>query len=70
MITKDYENAEKQAKRLVSIQPSVFKNYMIYFSITMAHKNYVSADRNYQAYRDQPVEVDARSFQVNRNSRL
>lgn len=32
-------------------------------------KHYISSSDNYQAYRDQPVEVDARDFQVNRNDR-
>ena len=31
--------------------------------------NYIDSGTNYQQYRDQPVEVDARSFQVTRNIR-
>ena len=29
--------------------------------------HYISPDKNYQGYRDQPVEVDARDFEVTRN---
>lgn len=32
--------------------------------------NYINSDTDYDAYRAQPVEVDARDFQVNRNSRV
>lgn len=31
--------------------------------------NYISSSTDYQKYRNQPVEVDARDFQVNRNKR-
>ena len=30
-------------------------------------KNYISSDKGYEKYRNQPVEVDAREFQVRRD---
>lgn len=45
MSTQDFENAEKCAAQLVAIQPTNFRNYMVYFSILMAHKNYAIAEK-------------------------
>ena len=45
MIQQDYTNAEKCAAQLVAISPSDFKNYMVYFSILMAHKKYDAAEK-------------------------
>lgn len=45
MITEDYVNAEKMAAQLVAIQPTLFRNYMVYFSILLAHKKYTAAER-------------------------
>ncbi len=45
MMIQDYENAEKCATQLVAIQPIVFKNYMVLFSILMAHKKYIDAEK-------------------------
>lgn len=45
MVTQDYENAGKCAAELVAIQPTQFRNYMIYFSIVMANKDYDNAEK-------------------------
>lgn len=45
MATQDYENAGKCAAELVAIQPTQFRNYMIYFSILMADKNFDKAEK-------------------------
>lgn len=45
MLTQDYSNAEKAAAQLVAIQPTLFRNYMVYFSILMAHKSYAEAEK-------------------------
>lgn len=45
MVESDYVNAEKCAAQLVAIQPTEFRNYMIYFSILMAHGEYAAAEK-------------------------
>ena len=45
MAMQDYSNAAKYAAQLVAIEPLEFKNYMVYFSILMAHKDYTRAER-------------------------
>lgn len=45
MATQDYENAGKCAAELVAIQPTQFRNYMIYFSIVMANKDFDKAEK-------------------------
>lgn len=45
LATQDNANAEKCAAQLVAIQPTLFRNYMVYFSILMAHKNFAVAER-------------------------
>lgn len=45
MITQDYVNAGKCAAELVAIQPTLFRNYMIYFSIVMANKDFDKAEK-------------------------
>ena len=45
MLTQDYENAGKCAAELVAIQPTQFRNYMIYFSIVMANKDFDKAEK-------------------------
>lgn len=45
MIIQDYENAGKCAAELVAIQPTQFRNYMIYFSIVMANKDFDKAEK-------------------------
>ena len=45
MVTQDYENAGKCAAELVAIQPVQFRNYMIYFSIVMAKKDFDKAEK-------------------------
>lgn len=43
MMEEDYTNAEHCAAELVAIQPALLKNYMVYYSILMAHKKYDEA---------------------------
>ena len=43
MLEEDYTNAEQCAAQLVAIQPALLKNYMVYYSILMAHKKYDEA---------------------------
>ena len=45
MVQQDYENAEKCAAQLVAIQPTVFRSYMVYYSILMAHKQFSAAEK-------------------------
>lgn len=45
MMTEDYENAEITAGKLVASAPYDFKNYMVYFSMAMAHGNYETAEK-------------------------
>lgn len=45
MVTQDYANAGKCAAELVAIQPTLFRNYMIYFSIVMANKDFDKAEK-------------------------
>lgn len=45
MVTQDYANAGKCAAELVAIQPTQFRNYMIYFSIVMANKDFDKAEK-------------------------
>jgi tetratricopeptide (TPR) repeat protein len=45
MILKDYPNAETCAAQLVAINPTDFRNYMVYFSLLMAHKRYPEAEK-------------------------
>lgn len=45
MVTQDYVNAGKCAAELVAIQPTQFRNYMIYFSIVMANKDFGKAEK-------------------------
>lgn len=44
MMMQEYDNAEKCAAQLVAIQPTEFRNYMVYYSILMAHKKYALAE--------------------------
>ena len=41
----DFEAAEFCAAKLVMIQPTVFSNYLIYFSMLMQQKKYIEAER-------------------------
>lgn len=45
MVLQDYANAGKCAAELVAIQPTQFRNYMIYFSIVMANKDFDKAEK-------------------------
>lgn len=45
MMIEDFNNAEKMAAQLVAIQPTLFRNYMVYFSILMAHRNFTVAEK-------------------------
>ncbi len=45
MVSQDYKNAEKCAAKLVAINPTQFRNYMIYFSIVMANKDFDQAGK-------------------------
>ncbi len=45
MVAQDYTNAEKCAAQLVAISPKEFKNYIIYYSILMAHKDFETAEK-------------------------
>ena len=45
MISQDYKNAGKCAAELVAIQPTQLRNYMVYFSIVMADKDYDRAEK-------------------------
>lgn len=45
MVSQDYVNAGKCAAELVAIQPTQFRNYMIYFSIVMANKDFDKAEK-------------------------
>lgn len=45
MFLEDYTHAEFCAAQLVAAQPSELKNYMVYFGILMAHKNYDTAEK-------------------------
>lgn len=45
MVSQDYANAGKCAAELVAIQPTQFRNYMIYFSIVMANKDFNKAEK-------------------------
>ena len=45
MLIEDYSNAEKMAAQLLAIQPTLFRNYMVYYSILMAHKQFAIAER-------------------------
>ena len=45
MLIQDYDNAEKSAAQLVAIQPIVFSNYMVYYSILMAHQKFNIAEK-------------------------
>ncbi len=45
MVTQDYANAGKCAAQLVAVQPAVFRNYMVYFSILMAAKDFDRAEK-------------------------
>ena len=59
MVIQDYENAEKCAAELVAIQPTHFRNYMIYFSIVMANKDFDKAEKvlkNAQSYAETSLD--------------
>lgn len=45
MIAKDYTNAQKCAAQLVAVDPTVYRNYAIYFSLLMAGRDYRTAER-------------------------
>lgn len=45
MMLSDYSNAQKCAAQLVAINPLDLKNYMVYFSLLMAQKDYATAER-------------------------
>lgn len=45
MQIKDYSGAEKAAAQLVAIQPTLFRNYMVYYSILLAHKKFPEAEK-------------------------
>lgn len=45
MAAQDYVNAQKSAAQLVAVDPTVYRNYAIYFSLLMANKNYKVAER-------------------------
>lgn len=45
MINRDYVNAEKSAAQLVAVDPTVYRNYAVYFSLLMASKDYDTAVR-------------------------
>ena len=45
MVLQDYINAEKCAAQLVAISPKEFKNYIVYYSILMAHKDFETAEK-------------------------
>ena len=45
MLTEDYSNAERMAAQLVAIEPTAFRNYMVYYSILLAHKNFSGAEK-------------------------
>lgn len=55
MLRKDYAQARKCAEQLVAAAPAQFKNYMVYFSLLMASRNYDAA---------QQVLEDAGNFAV------
>lgn len=42
---QDYENAEKCSAQLIAVEPLALKNYMLRFSILMAHKKYAEAEK-------------------------
>lgn len=44
MLQQDYAKAETCAAQLVAAAPTSFKNYMVYFSILMAHKSLDTAE--------------------------
>ena len=56
MVDEDYLSAEHCAAQLVSIQPSLLKNYMVYYNILMAHRKYDAA---------KTVLTDAQKYAVN-----
>ena len=43
MALEDYDNAEKSAAQLVATAPTVFANYMVYFSLLMARRKLSTA---------------------------
>lgn len=45
MLMEDYVGAEQCASQLVAIQPTQFRYYMVYFSILMAKKDYINAEK-------------------------
>lgn len=45
MFLEDYAQAEVCAAQLVAAQPSELKNYMVFFGILMAHKDYDTAEK-------------------------
>lgn len=45
MVIEDYTNAEICAKQLVAVNPGDFKSYMVCFSIIMAKKDFVAAEK-------------------------
>ncbi len=59
MALQNFAEAEKCAAQLVAILPTSFNNYMVYFSILMAHKNFVTAEKvlmNAEKYSDMTEE--------------
>ncbi len=45
MYIEDYENAERCAALLLASDPATLKNYMLYYSILMAHKKFDEASK-------------------------
>ena len=52
MMDEDYANAEKMAAQLIAADPAEFKSYMVYFSILMAHQEYMRAEKVLQEAND------------------
>ncbi len=44
LVLQDFEEAEKNAAKLVTVQPTEVKNYLMYFAILMTLKNYGKAE--------------------------
>lgn len=61
---QDYTNAEECAAQLVAIQPTLFRNYMVYFSILMAHKSFDTAARVLEDAKNYADTTDEDKFTI------